>query len=161
MKVDHPQNDGDLNQGVLHLWSKFGDPSLKGSWVIPRMSSWLTQRRTHRGSHWQYWLPVKMTAVKPSSNIYTYGRVKSSVGEVRNEKLNVFSPIILAFNDSITLLWNQRYHPRWLMKYHKNTLCINETAVISITMGPPPEVKRGHQQRQSPSFVLIYCRPIL
>ena len=23
-----PKNNRDLNQGVLHLWSKFGDPSL-------------------------------------------------------------------------------------------------------------------------------------
>ena len=26
----NPQNNRDLNQGTLHLWSKFGDPSLKG-----------------------------------------------------------------------------------------------------------------------------------
>ena len=25
-----PQNNRDLNQGILHLWSKIGDPSLKG-----------------------------------------------------------------------------------------------------------------------------------
>ena len=25
-----PQNHRDLNQGILHLWSKFGDPSLNG-----------------------------------------------------------------------------------------------------------------------------------
>ena len=25
-----PQNNRDLNQVILHLWSKFGDPSLKG-----------------------------------------------------------------------------------------------------------------------------------
>ena len=29
-----PQNNRDLNQCVLHLWSKFGDPSLNGWWVI-------------------------------------------------------------------------------------------------------------------------------
>ena len=29
----HP-NNRDLNQGILHLWSKFGDPSLNGWWVI-------------------------------------------------------------------------------------------------------------------------------
>ena len=33
-----PQNNKDLNQGLLHLWSKFGDPSWNGSWVIARTS---------------------------------------------------------------------------------------------------------------------------
>ena len=29
VKIDHPlnKNNRDLNQGVLHLWSNFGDPS--------------------------------------------------------------------------------------------------------------------------------------
>ena len=43
-----PQNNRDLNQGLLHLWSKFGDPSWNGWWVITRTSSWLTHGRTHR-----------------------------------------------------------------------------------------------------------------
>ena len=30
VKVNHPQNSRDLNQGHLHLRSKFGDPSTKG-----------------------------------------------------------------------------------------------------------------------------------
>ena len=37
----------DLNQGLLHLWSKFGDPSLNRSRVIARTSKWLTHRLTH------------------------------------------------------------------------------------------------------------------
>ena len=41
-----PQNNRDLNQGLLHLWSKFGDPSLNGSRVIARTSKWLTHRQT-------------------------------------------------------------------------------------------------------------------
>ena len=41
IKVDHPQKQKGPNQGVLHLWSKFGDPSLNGRWVIVRTSSWL------------------------------------------------------------------------------------------------------------------------
>ena len=32
----------------LHLWSKFGYPSLNGWWVIAWTSSWLTHGRTHR-----------------------------------------------------------------------------------------------------------------
>ena len=42
-----PQNNRDLNQGLLHFWSKFGDPSLKGSRVIARTRKWLTHRQTH------------------------------------------------------------------------------------------------------------------
>ena len=42
-----PQNNRDLNQGLLHLWSKSGDPSLNGWWVIARTSSWLMHGRTH------------------------------------------------------------------------------------------------------------------
>ena len=33
-----PQNDRDLNQIVLHIWSKFEDRSLNGFWVIARTS---------------------------------------------------------------------------------------------------------------------------
>ena len=29
-----PQNNKDFNQGILHLWSKLGGPSLNGWWVI-------------------------------------------------------------------------------------------------------------------------------
>ena len=32
------QNNRDLNQCILHLWSKFGDPSLNGWWVMVRTS---------------------------------------------------------------------------------------------------------------------------
>ena len=42
-----PKNNRDLNQGLLHLWSKFGDSSLNGWWVIARTSWWLTDRHTH------------------------------------------------------------------------------------------------------------------
>ena len=40
-----------LNQGLLHLWSKFGDPSLNGWWIIARTSSWLTDTHTHTYTH--------------------------------------------------------------------------------------------------------------
>ena len=45
------QNNRDLNQGLIHLWSKFGDPSLNGWWVIARTSKWLPHGRTD--GHWQ------------------------------------------------------------------------------------------------------------
>ena len=45
------KNNRDLNQGLLHLWSKFGDSSLNGWWVIARTSWWLTDRHTHTHTH--------------------------------------------------------------------------------------------------------------
>ena len=43
-----PKNNRDLNQGVLLLWTKFGDPSLNGWWIIAQTISWLTDTQTHR-----------------------------------------------------------------------------------------------------------------
>ena len=34
-----PKNNRDLKQDILHLWFKFGGPSLNGWWVIARKSS--------------------------------------------------------------------------------------------------------------------------
>ena len=60
-----PQNSTDLNQGVLLLWTKFGDPSLNGWRVIVRTSKWLihthTQAMTIPGG--QNWPRVKMHVV--------------------------------------------------------------------------------------------------
>ena len=41
-----PKTIRDLNQGLLHLWCKFGDPSLNWCWVIARTSKWLPHGRT-------------------------------------------------------------------------------------------------------------------
>ena len=46
-----PRNNRDLNQHLLHLWSKFGDPGLNGSRVIAQTSKWLTHRLTHTDTH--------------------------------------------------------------------------------------------------------------
>ena len=46
-----PQNNRNLNQGILHLWFKYGDPSLNGTRVIARTSKWLTHRLTHAHTH--------------------------------------------------------------------------------------------------------------
>ena len=55
------QINRDLNQCILHIWSKFGDFSLNGWWVIARTSRWLPHTwrdgRTHktdRHRQWQY-----------------------------------------------------------------------------------------------------------
>ena len=52
-KVNHPQNRRYLNQGLLHLWPKFGDPSWNGSWVISRGQArdWRTDGYTHTHTH--------------------------------------------------------------------------------------------------------------
>ena len=44
----NPQNDKDLNQGLLHLLSKFGDPSLNGWWDIMR-TNLVTDRQMDAG----------------------------------------------------------------------------------------------------------------
>ena len=46
-----PKNNRDLNQCLLHIWSKFGDSSLNGWWVIARTSWWLADRHTHTHTH--------------------------------------------------------------------------------------------------------------
>ena len=47
----NPKNNRDLNQGVLHFWSKFGDCSLSGWQVIVRTNWWLTDTHTHIHTH--------------------------------------------------------------------------------------------------------------
>ena len=43
-----PQNNRDLNQGVLLFWSKFGNSNLNGWQVIARTSKVLPHTQTHR-----------------------------------------------------------------------------------------------------------------
>ena len=68
------QNNRDLNQGIFHLWSKFGGPSLNRWWVIVRTSSkwgkfWL----------WSYIWPWRSRSITPKTIgiltkvFYTYG----------------------------------------------------------------------------------------
>ena len=57
------QNNRDLNQGIFHLWSKFGGPSLNRWWVIARTSSkwgkfWL----------WSYIWPWRSRSITPKNN---------------------------------------------------------------------------------------------
>ena len=67
------QNNKDLlDQGLLHLWSKFGDPSINSWWVTARTSSWLmgththTYAYTHAGND-NIWGP-NLTSVKNLNN---------------------------------------------------------------------------------------------
>ena len=48
VKVDRSTKNRDLNKGLLHIWTKFGDLRLNGSRVIVRISKWLTYTRTDR-----------------------------------------------------------------------------------------------------------------
>ena len=59
VKVDWPQNNRDLNQGVLHLWSKFVDPRLNRSPFIARICKWLIHTQTQamtitKGQNWPW-----------------------------------------------------------------------------------------------------------
>ena len=63
-----PKKNRNLNQGLLHLWSKFNDPSLNGSRVIVPTSKWLihthTDTQTDAGNdntQRPNWPPVKNT----------------------------------------------------------------------------------------------------
>ena len=72
VKVNHPQNNKDLNQGLLHLWSKFGDPSLNGCWVIAQtnlVTDGLTDRRTQATTIpvGQYWPRVMKNEIMNSN----------------------------------------------------------------------------------------------
>ena len=49
VKFNHPKNNRDLNQGLLHLCTKFGDPSLNRWWVIAR-TNLVTDGRTDAGN---------------------------------------------------------------------------------------------------------------
>ena len=73
-----PPNNRDLNQGLLHLWSKFGDPSLNGWWVTARTSKWLPHTRTDGRTHRQ----TQATTIPEGQN---WPRVKS-----KNHRSNTF-----------------------------------------------------------------------
>ena len=67
-----PQNHRDLNWGVLHLWFKFGDPSLNGSQVIARTSKWLTHGRTDRRRQRQYPMAIQASGKNESKRKVQY-----------------------------------------------------------------------------------------
>ena len=69
VKVDGPRNNRDLNQGVLHLWSKFGDLSLTGPKLLRgQASDWYTHTDTQTDAgntipEGQNWPRVKIQIV--------------------------------------------------------------------------------------------------
>ena len=63
------QNNKDLNQGLLHLSFKFGDPNLNGWWVIPRtnmVTDGRTDGRTDAGND-TTWMPILASGIERGS----------------------------------------------------------------------------------------------
>ena len=77
-----PKNNRDLYQGLLHLWSKFGDPSLNGSRVIAWTSKWLTHRLTHTHGH------THTNFNEPSQLVFHLENIK--IGLERTSGIKVF-----------------------------------------------------------------------
>ena len=64
-----PQNNKNLNLGVLKLWSKFGDPSLKEWWVMAWTSSgWHTHICMHTQTHTQTHKQSQATSIRKCQN---------------------------------------------------------------------------------------------
>ena len=76
----NPQNNRDLNQGVLLFWSKFGDSSLNGRQVIARTSKWLPHTQTHRHTDRQ----TEATTIPEGQNwprVKTIGQMAKSLSD--------------------------------------------------------------------------------
>ena len=69
-----PKNNRHLNQGLLHLCSKFGDSSLNEWWVIVRTSPWLTHTHTDTRTHGHTDTQTQATTIPEGQN---WPRVKS------------------------------------------------------------------------------------
>ena len=69
----NPKNNRDLTQYLLHLWSKFGDPSWNGCWVIA-LTDLVTDGRTQAKTipEIQYWPRVKKKPAIPSIRAVTH-----------------------------------------------------------------------------------------
>ena len=80
-----PQNNRDLNQGLLHLLSKFGDPSLNRCWVIARTSKCLPHGRTDGRTDGHTDRQTQATTIPEGQN---WPRVKT---QVINQPSHLFS----------------------------------------------------------------------
>ena len=98
-----PQNNRDLNQGLLHLWSKFGDPSLNGSRVIARTSKWLTHIQTDTHTHTQ----TQATTIPEGQNWPRVIKMHSLMG-VRRIK-------VFGFDKSTKWRNTSKLHSPWAM----------------------------------------------
>ena len=75
----------DLNQGLLHLWSKFGGPSLNGWWVITWRSMWLTTTHTNRRRQWQY------PRLRPKLASSQHGQSATQCKHLSTQRWNVYN----------------------------------------------------------------------
>ena len=122
-----PKNNRDLNQGLFHLWSKFGDSSLNGWWVIARTSLWLTDRHTHTHTQattipeGQNWPRVKTQGLRwPCGVLKT---VRSPYGLHKNCKAAIrFGGLRSPYGrrkHTASYLWLWHYWPKpVLYRYH-------------------------------------------
>ena len=92
------QNYRDLNQGLLHLWFQFDDPSLNGSRVITRTSKWLTHGRTDRRRQRQY--PM---AILPSGKNISH-LIKQGIQCYRNKEKQFFKSVLTWFHIKLDLV---------------------------------------------------------
>ena len=69
-----PRITGPLSPVNAPIWSKFGDPSLNGCWVIVRTSSWLTDTRMYTQTDRRTHTHTQATTIPEGQN---WPRVKS------------------------------------------------------------------------------------
>ena len=96
-----PRYNRDLNQVVLHLWSKFCNPSLNGSQVITQKSKWLTHRLTDTQTQattipeGQNWPQVKMKVI----NVY-HSNIWWPISQIPNIIPNQYHKLQSALNNN-------------------------------------------------------------
>ena len=113
-----PQNNRDLNQGLLHLWSKFGDPSLNRSRVIARTRKWLTHRRTDRHTHTKE-ISEWQIGTRPSA--FSYKETNFKMLSAKRKPFCLAShPPQLYFRSVNHINYNNTVsHPNWQSCCHK------------------------------------------
>ena len=102
-----PKNNRDLNQGLLHLCSKFGDSSLNEWWVIVRTSPWLIHTHKHTDTQTQ------ATTIPKGQN---WPRVKTPLRWCKCRKVvkNLVSCPIKLLQGSLLFFVASRSTLRWL-----------------------------------------------
>ena len=110
-----PQNFKEHNQGLLHIWSNFGDPSLNGWWVIVQTRSGLTNRQTSVLHIWCKY-QVKLDAAHSASTylglLARYFPWSVVDGQI-NRNLN-------SATSNLRLLWRDSKLSRWALSYFLN-----------------------------------------
>ena len=126
------KNNKDLNQGLLHICSQFGDPSLNGSWVIARTILWLMQtRQTYRNRRRKRQYPK----AKPGS-----AKTKGSrLMQIRVSGISVRKSCMALYGSAFLIIdplcgWNPSgswYNITMSSYQHKKSHCGDKTVVRS------------------------------